>query len=174
MDAGARGAGAAQPRPGPAALHPASRAPLRTAGRRAHSFQMSLFPLILGSVSPCVWLGSCSASSLPLSPTLCIFLENLPLLPASGRPGGPATAHIPLGTLASPPSDSISPLRVLGWGVGAEGRAVKRKCGTNEPGDCSGCQAPLRGVEGPHSGLPGGSRGMEFMTSAMPCLGKSG
>lgn len=49
-------------------------------------FSNVIFPLILGSVSPCVWLSSCPASRLLLSPTLYIFLKNLPLLLASGRP----------------------------------------------------------------------------------------
>lgn len=68
------GRGAHRPGPSPAPSTPPPEPPLRTAGRRAHSFQMSLFPLILGSVSPCVWLSSCSASSLPPPPrSLCIF-----------------------------------------------------------------------------------------------------
>lgn len=55
------------------------------------------------------------------------------------------------------------------------------KCGTNEPEDCSGCQASLREVcwgdtlDSENSPIClGCSRGMEFMTWVLSCLGKSG
>lgn len=57
-------------------------------------FSNVIFPLILGSVSPCVWLSFCPANRLPTHPAL-FSCSTLPLS-SSGRPGRVTSALFPL------------------------------------------------------------------------------
>jgi hypothetical protein len=68
-------------RPGPCSLIP----PAQRHKQTRTFFSNVIFPLILGSVSPYVWLSLCPANHLPTHPALFSW-RTLPL-PSSGRPG---------------------------------------------------------------------------------------
>lgn len=68
-------------RPGPCSLIP----PTQRHKQTRTFFSNVIFPLILGSVSPCVWLSLCPANRLSTHPALFSW-RTLPL-PSSGRQG---------------------------------------------------------------------------------------
>lgn len=68
-------------RPGPCSPIP----PAQRHKQTRTFFSNVIFPLILGSVSPCVWLSLCPANRLPTHPALFSW-RTLPL-PSSGRQG---------------------------------------------------------------------------------------